>query len=198
MDFEPSTIAETISILASEKPGIYYSSPKPGPLDDKILVLTEAYVQMNADQREALRGSIGFNTCDVLIAFAQRAAALAVRQKSERWLFAGLMALAIEDQRADFRDTLTACSLLRHSAKKIRIDPNALFVRAAEHAEADTARMLRDFHTYAMSTLFGSGMRTIRTPEGFDYAWNYNTFTECAIRVLAWIIVKVSDLFRRS
>jgi hypothetical protein len=63
--------------------------------------------------------------------YARAMAVEAVREREEEKVFKGLIALVVENQVFDWRDSMTVLVLLHHSAAKIGMDPSKLFERAA-------------------------------------------------------------------
>ena len=98
---------------------------------------------------------------------------MAVREKSERRLFEGLIAHVIEDFGDDARENLIQLSLLYHSASKIRLKPVALFDRAAALATPKAAEYIRDFARRWPwdRRIEAMGFRETMTPEGFSYEY---------------------------
>jgi hypothetical protein len=89
----------------------------------------------------AIKPGTGF----VLLGYAHLKAIQAVRENDPRAVELGLLALAVEDLRLDWRDTLVTLSLLVHSARKLRVRPGPLVERAAAVANRQCGDLLRRF-----------------------------------------------------
>jgi hypothetical protein len=80
----------------------------------------------------------------------------AVRERDEVKVFKGLVALAIENQAFDWRDSLAVLTLLFHSAIKIGVDAPNLIHRVATISSSQTSAYFLQF--------------LARTPENRDIA----------------------------
>jgi len=185
-DIDPK-VSEAIEAVRSANYPDYHNSPRPSPIDEQISVIVNGFVGMPPEQRSLFRQRFGATLSGWLLSFAMRMAVVGVRQESEKRLLDGLIAIAMEYGRVDYRDDLTTLCLLWHSTKKIKINPQKLFERAAEYAEPENAMHLRRFRTYAANRFSGSGYREIATPEGFDYEWHGGL--GCCITVLLMPVV---------
>lgn len=117
----------------------------PSVYDRMISDLLESYVNASAEERKFIRDSFSDKYSFTLFFFSERMACLAVRAKSEKYLFEGLIAHAIEGGKFDWRENILVLSLIYHSAVKLGCDPNVLFKRAAGFAEEPIAQIIQEF-----------------------------------------------------
>ena len=81
-----------------------------------------------------------------LLAFSRRSAVFAMRDRKTQHVVDGLTAIAmIEQSRTDFRDALTALSLLHHAGRAIGADVDDLFGKAAALAEPKMSELIQGF-----------------------------------------------------
>jgi hypothetical protein len=124
-------IDELVQFLASDQTDGYGSSPIPSPIDDAVRRLLQfgssADVVTPFSQSSEVEESLGF----VLAAFAQRMAAIAVRNAEERYLSEGLLALRLALRVLESREILPVLSLLLRSAQKVGSNVEALFSAAS-------------------------------------------------------------------
>ncbi len=167
---QSAAIEEMIRKVEAQDTVGYGHWPLPCPMDDEISKIINAFLQAAPAEREAIYGRVKRST--LFYAFSERMAILAVREKSERRLFEGLIAHVIEDFRDDARDNLVQLSLLYHSASKIGLNPIALFDRAAL-ATPNAAKYLRDFarRRPELRRIEAMRFRETMTPEGFSYEY---------------------------
>jgi len=69
----------------------------------------------------------------------------AVNEKSAEKIFLGVIALAIEDLKFDWRDTMIPLAALHNSALKLGLDPDEIFRRAAVLASDKMSEYLISF-----------------------------------------------------
>ncbi|MCX6345998.1 MAG: hypothetical protein NT018_13160 [Armatimonadetes bacterium] len=146
----------------------YYASPIPNDVDEMVGAIVVTYTSMPSEERARLISECGGGEADILMIYARRMAALAVRANNPELVSRGLIALVIEDARFDYRDTLVALTLLHHSARKLKAEPGELFTNAAETASPKTAELILRF-ARSPSGLWWMGHREVITSSGFDY-----------------------------
>lgn len=121
--------------------------PRPEPDDDDVRRLCARFRARPAGVRNSLDAA-GF---ELLLAFAQRAAVFAIRQKAPQWIEDGLTAIAIvDDERIDPADLDAPLALLVHAAKRIGADAEALLARAAAVATGSVAKRIKRAGTLPM------------------------------------------------
>jgi hypothetical protein len=89
--------------------------------------LIDSFSASNADQRERISGRVDGSFAFVFEYYARVSATEAVRKNDPALLQRGLIALAIANDRVDYRDNLPYLSMIYNSAAKLRVDPTSLF-----------------------------------------------------------------------
>jgi hypothetical protein len=123
--------------------GGYYDSAIPNGDDSQIARAVRAFSESAPAWQAAFRDSIDGDRADLLCAWSERVAALAVRLDSERPLVIGLVGLSLADEAAA-GEALLVAPLHRRSAEKLNADPDRLFDEAAGLTDLIGARWLRD------------------------------------------------------
>ena len=100
-------------------------------------------------------------------------ASLGVRERSRQRLLEGLLALVIEDYRADYRDSLIVLAALSDAATKISVTPEELFAEAASYSNNSVVSNITEFHKWdpADWSLKAVGYKEVNGPDGFRYVW---------------------------
>jgi hypothetical protein len=120
--------------------------PQRAPLDSALAELTREYAKADERTRATIRDSISMDEFYTLLAFSQRAAVFALRERSVVPVTDGLAAVAmIAIERVDRRDIVVVLSLLNHAAERIGTDADRLFWEAGRFCEPDVARLLNEF-----------------------------------------------------
>ena len=108
----------------------YIEAPIPSPRDRVIARLIDSLSDEVAVDSAATELPPGHAT--VLGAYAQRMAALAVRERSPAFLWSGLRAVALATaHQEDRRDLIIVLALLWRSAEHLQLEPAAEFTAAA-------------------------------------------------------------------
>ena len=131
--------------------------------------LLERFRQADPAYRAELRARITPEHGSRLVWFARDAAVQAVRPHSSAPIILGLLAVALEGVKFDFRDTVTTLCLLYHSAMKIGVDPVPLFQEAASYAGERAAKFILDYLATGDKRIEAIGMKEEDGSEGFDY-----------------------------
>jgi hypothetical protein len=148
----------------------YYELPIPSPDDSRIGRAVKAFSVAAPVWQAAFREAIDLDRADLLCAWSERVAALAVRLDSPSPLALGLVALSLADESADGEAILIA-PLHRRSAEKLGADPSRIFDEAAGLTDLAGARWLRDARdsgdeledTGYVEDADGEGFRYLRT-----------------------------------
>jgi hypothetical protein len=148
----------------------YYDRPIPCPDDSHIGRALKAFSSAAPIWQAAFRESIDLDRADLLCAWSERMAALAVRLDSPRPLVLGLVALSLADEPAD-GEALLVAPLHRRSAEKLGADPFRIFDEAAGMTDLAGARWLREARdsgdeledTGYVEDSDGEGFRYLRT-----------------------------------
>jgi hypothetical protein len=121
----------------------YYERRIPCAEDSRIGRAVKAFSSAAPVWQAAFRESIDLDRADLLCAWSERMAALAVRLDSPTPLPLGLVALSLADETAD-GEALLVAPLHRRSAEKLGVDPIRLFDEAIGLTDLAGARWLRD------------------------------------------------------
>ena len=121
----------------------YYDRRIPCADDSRIGRALKAFSAAPPVWQAAFREAIDLDRADLLCAWSERMAALAVRLDSPRPLVLGLVALSLADEAAD-GEALLVAPLHRRSAEKLGADPIRLFDEATGLTDLAGARWLRD------------------------------------------------------
>ena len=120
--------------------------PRPNEVDDKIALVCQTYAASESGARESLRKLVsnGFS----LLHFAWRMANRALRTRSWDAVWLALMALSLEDQRSDYRETIAALAMLRYAAKAAGFAWKEMFAQAAKLSSPRTADYIERFRQH--------------------------------------------------
>ena len=121
----------------------YYASRIPGPDDDRIGRAVAAYSTASPAAQAAIREAIDDDRADLLRAWSERLASLAVRLESGGPIVQGLVALSLAEE-ADPSEAMLVATLHRRSAEKLDLQPARLFSAASGRTDLAGARWLRD------------------------------------------------------
>jgi catechol 2,3-dioxygenase-like lactoylglutathione lyase family enzyme len=135
------------AFLAARNRG-YADGPIPSARDDEIAAFLEETIAGGRDAREAAAASLGSQHTATLLAFAERTATRAVRERQGRRALLGLCAVGLAWRgAADVRAAIPVLGLLHDAAARAGADPAALFEEASSLAPDDVAPVFRDFLT---------------------------------------------------
>ncbi len=121
----------------------YYDRPIPCPDDSRIARSVRAFCEAPPVWQAAFREAIDHDRADLLCAWSERVAALAVRLDSPRPLVMGLVGLSLA-QADDEHEALLVAPLHRRSAEKLGVDAGRLFDEAAGRTDLAGARWLAE------------------------------------------------------
>jgi hypothetical protein len=145
----------------------YYASRIPTALDSRVGRAVKAFTVASPSSQLAFRDAIDHDRADLLCAWSERVAALAVRLDSARPLVLGLVALTLADEAAD-GEALLVAPLHRRSADKLGVDAFRLFDEAAGLTDLPGARWLEDARD-ADDQVEDSGYVEDEDADGFRY-----------------------------
>ncbi|HEY9284950.1 MAG TPA: hypothetical protein VIP46_15950 [Pyrinomonadaceae bacterium] len=171
MDDYEARVDEAFRVVAEDESPLYLRQPIPSELDSKIGRLVRMFRDAPEGERKHFFKHDDEDTSWLLITFAERSAALSVREKSRDRILDGLLALIIEDYKVDPRDNLTRLALLYDAATKSGASPEELFSEAASYANNAVARSLLDFprRKPADRSLKAFYYKEVEGPDGFKY-----------------------------
>ena len=141
----------------------YAAEPLPSATDDRI----RAFVASDA----AANARLELKAEWILIVFAGRMASLAVREKSEANVKAGLTALALIRGQVDLRDAIIYLSILYDAALRIGADADAIFQSLAD-LDGPMTRYINAFPARTAADKAAMGFSAIEEPE-FTYRKNW-------------------------
>ena len=121
----------------------YYGQRIPCGEDERIGRALKAFSAAPPVWQATFREAIDLGRSDLLCAWSERMAALAVRLESPRPLVLGLVALSLADEGGD-GEALLVAPLHRRSAERLGADSSRLFDEAAGLTDLAGARWLRD------------------------------------------------------
>lgn len=129
------TFTEALATLESEiSSNLFHGyGPRaiPHELDGKLERFVEAYLEAAQSEHELL-SCLPRDATDVLLAFAERQAAHAIRAKSQELLVRSLVALGLAAEIADDeRECMSVLPLPWHSAKVLAGKPKVIFEQAS-------------------------------------------------------------------
>jgi hypothetical protein len=145
----------------------YYASRIPSAEDSRIGRVVKAFTAAAPGWQLAFRDAIDPDRADLLCAWSERVAALAVRLDSSQPLVLGLVALTLADESGD-GEALLVAPLHRRSAEKLGVDPFRVFDEAAGLTDLPGARWLEDARD-AEDQLEDSGYVEDEDADGFRY-----------------------------
>ena len=100
-------------------------------LEESITVALKLFRSVDEGERYAMCQQLNQFACERLLAYSLNAAALAVRHCSSDHVENGLIALALECGRVEWRFSLTIMAALYHSSEKIGADTVRMFTEAS-------------------------------------------------------------------
>jgi hypothetical protein len=136
-------VRDALAMLDLPRSEAYYDSAIPSPEASSIARAVRAFSEADPSWQAAFRDAIDHDRADLLCAWSERVAALAVRLDSERPLVIGLVGLSVADESAA-GEALLIAPLHRRSAEKLDVDADRLFDEAAGMTDLIGARWTRD------------------------------------------------------
>src|SRR5262245_39312983 len=136
-------VRDALSALDLPRSEGYYGHSIPCADDSRIGRVVKAFTLAQPVWQASFREAIDHDRADLLCAWSERVAALAVRLDSARPLVLGLVALSVADEAAA-GEALLIAPLHRRSADKLDADADRLFDEAAGLTDLIGARWLRD------------------------------------------------------
>ncbi len=152
----------------------YHQSPLPAPLDERLAAIIGAFTALAAPERERFMAALSDGQRALFALFGHRAATLAVRRADPEQLRLGLVGNVIANYAIpDKRHVDVALAVYYHCARKLELNPQAVFDEAAQFATAEMAARLRAFGRRTDVTLRQFGWREIRGEEGVRYKFEW-------------------------
>lgn len=136
-------LRELLDLLDVRRDADYYASRIPARADERIGRAVAAFADAAPPVQAAIREAIDDDRADLLRAWSERLASLAVRLESGGPIVQGLVALSLAEE-ADPSEAMLVATLHRRSAEKLDLPAERLFTAAAGRTDLAGARWLRD------------------------------------------------------
>ena len=136
-------LRELLDLLDLPRGPDYYGRRIPVRDDERIGRAVAAYATASPAAQAAIREAIDDERADLLRAWSERLASLAVRLESGGPIVQGLVALSLAEE-ADPSEAMLVATLHRRSAEKLDLSAERLFSAAAGRTDLPGARWLRD------------------------------------------------------
>jgi hypothetical protein len=134
---------QDLEILARDANQGYGLGPLPRVRDAQIGQIID---RLGQNEFASLQEFFDSDHADMLLAFAERMASLAVRRQSRQDIHRGLLAAGIAASLSiDSREVILILPLMWHSAEIIGLDPCQEFVLVAEELKGDAGVFLETF-----------------------------------------------------
>jgi hypothetical protein len=149
----------------------YQDEPIPGPTDDVVAALPEAYLDWPTETRARFVERLGQQHTATLTTFADHAASLSLRRRDVRPLSQALVALGIALTLDDCREVLPAIAVCRDAAERLGTTLKELIAVVAPALGQAAIDVFVEFATRAPSegTLRDMGYEMTLPEEGFRY-----------------------------
>lgn len=149
----------------------YGQLPIPQRIDETVRQIIFRWADLDKSTRKEAGETIRESQRFTLLAFSERMASLAVRERSPNLVFAGLLALGVDGWRSDWRDNLVLLSLHYDAARKLNIEPDVVFGEAAKLFENKVSEAFGSFlrRSEEDKSLGAMGYREGTDNDGFRY-----------------------------
>ena len=164
-----------MSLVSDRGPGAYYDRPLGCAADAALSALVDAFAGATAEERTKMIVAVPNAFAGNFMSYAIRMATVGVRERSRQHVLRGILAMAIEDFRSDWRENLMTLAPLNDAAARIGEDPVQLFDDAATLASPATAGHLRAFARRHpdLKALKAMGWAAVDGPSGFMYSFHW-------------------------
>jgi hypothetical protein len=147
------------------------------PIDGRIEPVVTDFAVLGEEERNSVRSSLSMDDFYTLLTFVRRRALAILRGSEARKIEPAFVSLAMIDfERVDWRDLITANSLVCYAAERIGAPVADLVRRTIKLAEPKTAEVLMRRRTTPIDLAESCGYREVRTPEGvalFDTGYEH-------------------------
>jgi hypothetical protein len=103
----------------------------PNAIDDEITDVINGYLELDDGGKRKVREGVERDQKFVFLAFAERMASLAIRQRSQEPLMMGMVAIFLQVGTGDVREDILILTLIHAAAQKLGIDPRSVFLESA-------------------------------------------------------------------
>jgi hypothetical protein len=150
----------------------YLQRDLPDPLDLVLGRVVERFADGDAETRAAILETQTLDAARALSVYGERMASLAVHEDSTGMLLRGLVAVGLAAAREYHKELIVLLPLFDRSARKLTIDPDALFDAAAEILGEASPEWLSRFPERSEAERDLAGMRYEERPsdKGLLYA----------------------------
>lgn len=167
-------LVSALAILERLAVDVYYPLPMPSPADEALTEIVSAFTAWPLDVRQRFTASLPADKRGLFGIFGHRAATLAVRRSDPELLRLGLIANLIANSTIpEKRNVEAALAVFYHCARRLELDPRALFAESAQFATDEMAERLIAFADRPNVTLKQFGWREIRSPDGVRYKFEW-------------------------
>ena len=156
----------------AERSSGYLQRELPHPLDGVLGNAVERFSDGDEATREAILETMTRDAARALAVYGERMASLAVHEDSTATLLRGLVAVGLAAAREYHKELIVLLPLFDRSARKLTIDPDALFEAATEILSDAAPEWLRRFpeRSEAERDLGRMGYEERPTENGLLYA----------------------------
>lgn len=152
----------------------YIAMPMPVPADELLAKVVSAFTGWPVTVRDQFLAGMPPEKLGLFGIFGHRAATLAVRNNDVDILRLGLIGNVIANTPIPAnRNVDAALAVFHHCAQRLKVDPQTLFMDAAQYATGDMAERLIAFGRRDDVSLRQFGWREIKTPEGVRYKFEW-------------------------
>jgi hypothetical protein len=123
----------------------YGPLPIPTLRDEQISSMLRKWALLDEFSRRSTSGRIDDDTRPTLLAYSERAASRAIRERECEQIFLGLLALGVDGWLGDWRENTLLLCLHFDAAKRIGVEPKIIFGDAAKLLSASVGESLRRF-----------------------------------------------------
>jgi len=152
-------------------PEDYFWGPLPAPLDEAAAKVVDSYIGGDDDEKAKIVDGIDTDRAWTLSGYAERAASLAVHERSPDPLIRGLVAIGLAATRLYHKELLLLLPLFWRSAERLGVDGTLLFTSAADLLGDVAPSWIRAFpdREPANRTLAVMGYEEREEPNGLLY-----------------------------
>ena len=140
-----TSIFGSIRWLIGEETDGYGAWPIPHRIDEEISALLRSWLSLKEPLRKVALSQVTEDYRFTFVAYSERMASLAVRDRNSEHVLLGLLALGLDGWRGDWRDNAAVVCLHYDAAQKIGLCPDDLFEEAAKTLPDKPANALRLF-----------------------------------------------------
>jgi len=165
------SIFASVEWLRAENNSGYGTLPIPQPRDMEIGGLLRSWLSLEEPSRKAALSEVSEDHRFTLIAYSERMASLAVRDRNREHIILGLVALGLDGWRDDWRDNAAVVCLHHDAARRMGLHPDDLFEEAARMLPDKPANALRSFlrRSEEDKAVEAMGYSAMADTDGFRY-----------------------------